>query len=556
MSMSPGNRCILIALTAAAVLAAGCSASAKSARAKAEVENPDPPAVAAARAEFLKGREAALAGDYQCAEDAFGKALELVRPAHGEPPADPETVSFSYELYAGILRYEALIPTPEAELQEAQDAQKVPELAPADTEATAADVAKARQDVDTDSAAVRYDIPIVVNDAVLRILAVYQNQLHDVIGRGLTRSGRYIPMIERIFAEEGLPKDLAQVAMVESSFIPRARSPKAACGIWQFIPSTGRDYGLTQNSVIDERNDPEKSTRAAARYLKFLYELFHDWYLAMAAYNAGEGKILRVMAKTGFSDFWQIAASGQIKPQTVNYVPGVIASTLIAKNPAHYGFEIEYEKPLAYDLVRLDRPVSLRHLAAAEDVSLEDLQMLNPELRTEVAPGGPGGYDMKVPVGAQVAVLTAFAAAPTAKPPTYRKYSARRGDTIASVAHRFHVSPAAVSAANGLPQNASLKKGKVVLIPRAEPVRVASKAVKPSRAASPTKVAKAKTRNPPAAPVHAAAKQYKVRGGDTLYAIAVKHGTTVAQLLAFNSLITPATIKPGDTLKIPAKSTH
>jgi len=556
MPPSSGNRCILIALTAAAALAAGCSASAKAVKAKAEVEKPDPPAVAAARAEFLKGREAALAGDYQCAEEAFGRAVEFVRPAHGEPPGDPETVSFSYELYAGILRYEALIPTPEAELQEAQDAQKVPELAPTDAEATADDVAKARQAVDTDSPTVRSDIPIVVNDAVLRVLAVYQNQLHDVIGRGLARSGRYIPMIERIFAEEGLPKDLAQVAMVESSFIPRARSPKAACGIWQFIPSTGRDYGLTQNSVIDERNDPEKSTRAAARYLKFLYELFHDWYLAMAAYNAGEGKILRVMAKTGFSDFWQIAASGQIKPQTQNYVPGVIASTLIAKNPSHYGFEVEYEKPLSYDVVRLDRPVSVRHLAAAEDVSLEDLQMLNPELRSEVTPGGPGGYDIKVPLGAQVSVLTAFAAAPTARPPSYRKYTAHRGDTIASVARRFHVSPASVSAANGLPQNASLKKGKVVLVPKPEPVRVASNTGKPSKSSAGTKAVKARSKTTEAAPVQAAAKQYKVRGGDTLYAIAVKHGTTVAQLLAFNSLIAPAVIKPGDTLKIPAKTTH
>ena len=313
--------------------------------------------------------------------------------------------------------------------------------------------------MDTDSPTTRYDIPIVVNDSVLRILAVYQNQLHDVIGRGLARSGRFTPMIERIFAEEGIPKDLAQVAMVESSFIPRARSPKAACGIWQFIPSTGRDYGLTQNSIIDERNDPEKSTRAAARYLKFLHASFHDWYRD-GRLQRWRGKILRVLAKTGFTDFWQIAASGLIKPQTVNYVPAVIASTLIAKNPSHYGFEVDYEEALDYDLVHLDRPVTLRSLAAAESVDLEDLQKLNPELRTEVTPGGPGGYDIKIPVGTQVAVLTAFAAAPTARPPSYRRYTARRGDTIASVARKFKVPPAAVSSANGLPQNAPPRRAR------------------------------------------------------------------------------------------------
>jgi membrane-bound lytic murein transglycosylase D len=324
--------------------------------------------------------------------------------------------------------------------------------------------------------------------------------------------------------------------------------------MWQFMSFTGKKYGLRIDPWVDERSDFEKSTRAAARYLKDLYERYGDWYLAMAAYNAGEGKILRVMAKTGFTDFWQIAASGLIKPQTVNYVPAVIASTLIVRNPAHYGFEVEYEAPLDYDLVRIDRPVSLRSLAAAEGVDLEDLQKLNPELRTEVTPGGPGGYDLKVPVGTQVAVLTAFAAAPTARPPSYRHYTARRGDTIASVARKFKVAPASLSSANGLPQNASLKKGKVVLIPKAEPVRVASKSVKPASGSSATKQARVKPKTAPAAPVETAAKHYTVRGGDTLYRIAVKHGTTVAQLLAFNSLIAPGTIRPGDTLKIPTKT--
>jgi len=540
-----------VGLTAAA---AGCSASAASQKTGTAWEPATPPtAVQAAREEFSKGREAALSGDFQCAEEAFARALEFVRPAHGEPPTDAATVDFSQELYAGILRYEALAPPVDVETQEAQDdSQRAPALAPLEPlDATPAAVAVARQAVDSDSATIPYDIPIVVNDAVLKILAVYQNDLHDVIGRGLARSGRFIPMIERIFQEEGLPRDLAQVAMVESSFIARARSPKAACGIWQFIPSTGREYGLTSNAVVDERSDPEKSTRAAARYLTFLHDLFHDWYLAMAAYNAGEGKILRAMAKTGFTDFWQIATSGLIKPQTQNYVPAVIASTLIARNPAHYGFEVEYEKPLAYDTVRLDRPVSLRNLAAAEGVTLEELQKLNPELRTEVTPAGPGGYDLKVPSGAQVAVLAAFADAPTARPPSYRRYIARKGDTLASIARRFRVAPASLAAANSLPLRAAVKRGRAVLIPRAEPVRVASHSKKPAKVLA-AKQRKAPTAGAPAVAV--AAKHYKVRGGDTLYRIAVKHRTTVAQLLAFNSFAVAPVIKPGDTLKIPAKA--
>jgi membrane-bound lytic murein transglycosylase D len=303
---------------------------------------------------------------------------------------------------------------------------------------------------------------------------------------------------------------------------------------------------------MDERNDPEKATRAAAKYLAFLHDLFHDWYLAMAAYNAGEGKILRSMERTGLTDFWQLAASGLLKPQTQNYVPAVIASTLIAKNPSHYGFEIEYEKPLAYEMVRLDRPVHLRHLVGPEGASLEDLQRLNPELRSDITPAGPGGYDLKVPAGAQIAVLTSFAAAPTAKPPTFRRYAARKGDTLASIARRFHATPASLAAANSLRMDVRLPRGRVVLIPRPEPVvRVASHTRKADKAPVTRAVKRAKTAPAPAPEKQA--RNYRVRGGDTLYRIALKHGTTVAQLLAFNSLAAPSVIKPGDTLRIPAR---
>ena len=201
------------------------------------------------------GREAALAGDFQCASEAFSRAVESVRPAGEEASADPVIIAFSTELYEGIVRYESMAPPVESEAQEM--AARAPMLAPPDSpDATPDALLKARQAVSTDSGTRAYDIPIVVNDSVLRILAVYQNDLHDIIARGLARSGRFVPMIERVFQEEGLPKDLAQVAMVESSFIPRARSPKAACGIWQFIPETGRHYGLTSNGVRGREKRP------------------------------------------------------------------------------------------------------------------------------------------------------------------------------------------------------------------------------------------------------------------------------------------------------------
>ncbi len=542
-----GKDCILAVLSAALLIGAGCSsASVASRKARVAAPPPDPPPVARAREEFARGREAALAGDFQCAAEAFARALDSVRPAGAEPPLDPATIQFSTQLYEGILRYEAMAPPVETIAEEMAD--RTPMLAPpVPPDATPDALMKARQDVSTDSGSITYDIPIVVNDAVLKILAIYQNDLHDVIARGLARSGRFIPMIERIFREEGLPRDLAQVAMVESSFIPRARSPMAACGIWQFIPETGRHYGLTSNASVDERNDPEKATRAAARYLRFLYDLFQDWHLAMAAYNAGEGKIVRAMEKTGLTDFWQLAASGLLKPQTQNYVPAVIASTLIAKNPAHYGFEVEYEKPLSYETLQLDRPVRLRHLAAANGATLDELQRLNPELRSEITPSGRDGYELKVPVGAREEVLVAFAQAPTARPPAFRRHVAKRGETLASIARRFRVPLATLASVNSLPQKGKLPRGRTVLIPRPEPVRVASNTRKNGKAYA---VKQGKASPAP----QTAARSYKVRGGDTLYRIALKHGTTVAQLLAFNSLPGPALIKPGDKLKIPVKA--
>jgi membrane-bound lytic murein transglycosylase D len=490
--------------------------------------------------EFTRGREAALSGDFQCAHEAFGRALETVRPVSGPVPTDPEVMAFSSDLYEGILRYEALAAPGETEASEGQG---TPDIAfPETPQTTQVALLQARQAVSSDSAEALADIPIVINDAVLRIVAAYQNDYHDIIARGLTRSGRFVPMIQRIFEEEGLPRDLAQVAMVESSFIPHARSPKAACGIWQFMPRTGRQYGLTSNAVVDERSDPEKATRAAARYLRYLHELFHDWYLAMAAYNAGEGRVLRAMERTGLTDFWQLAGSGLLKPQTQNYVPAVIAATLIVKNPSHYGFEVEYEKPLVYETVRLDRPVNLRRLAVTEQVPLEELQRLNPELRSDVTPRQPDGYELKVPLGGRSSVLAAFAAAPTARPPAFRRHLARRGETLASIARRSHVSLASLASVNSLPQRGKLARGKVVLIPEREPL-LAVKKGKGKLHSKATQVAQARPQP----------RSYRVRGGDTLYRIAVRHGLTVARILAVNALPAAGTIKPGDKLRIPAR---
>ena len=500
--------------------------------------------------QFALGREAALSGDFACAHEYFVEALDVARPAGAAGFSDPGFVAFSIDLYDGILRYEALAgPTEEAGNV---DAKISPELEGIESpKATEEAMTHARESITSDRDHSQYDIPIVINEPVLRLLAAFQEKFAGVISRGLSRSGRYMPMIHRIFEEEGLPKDLAQIALIESSFLTHARSPMQAHGIWQFMPRTGRQYGLSSNAIVDERSDPEKSTRAAARHLSYLHELFGDWYLAMAAYNAGEGKILRAMQRTGAKDFWSLAGMGAIRPQTVNYVPAVIAATLIAHNPLHYGIEVEYESPLEFETVYLDRPVRLQHLTDGDAISLEALKRLNPELSAAVVPRQPEGYALKIPMGSRPSILLAYSAAPTAVFTAPRRHVVRRGETLARIAKRYRVSVTALASANSISRKAKLARGRVLVVPGRSLVQTASVKKPKQTGKSPTRVAAATKRKAPAAKN---TRSYRVSRGDTLYRIAMRHGTTVARIMAVNSLPPRAMIRPGDRIKIPSRS--
>src|SRR5207237_35837 len=312
----PGRNCVRLCLLVGLTGLIGCSANPRRAAAP---RGPSASYAAMTKASeiFARGREAALAGAFDRAREYFARAIDALRPPSGPAPADPQLLDFSYQLYESALRYDALAgPAEEAGTSDGLMASELTEIA--EPQASEQAIVDAKEAIASDAGAVTYDIPITVNDAVLKVLAAFQTDLHGVIGRGLARSGRYIPMIHRIFQEEGIPRDLAQIALIESSFLAHARSPMNPPGICPFMP----------------------------------------------------------------------------RP---------------ARHPGHYGFDVQYEEPLEYETVVLDRPVHLRHLSS----SVETLKSLNPELSTAITPRQPEGYELKVPVGSRSSVLLAFAAAPT-----------------------------------------------------------------------------------------------------------------------------------------------
>jgi membrane-bound lytic murein transglycosylase D len=227
------------------------------------------------------------------------------------------------------------------------------------------------------------------------------------IAAGLRRSGRYVALARKIFAEEGVPQDLVWLAQAESGWNTNAYSAAAAYGIWQFIPGTGARFGLAQNSLIDERGGIEQPTRAAARYLRFLYNQFGDWMLAMAAYNCGEGNVARALARSRYKDFWSLHRQGLLPKETRNYVPIILSMILIAKRPEAYGFQVKPEPPLRYDVLPVTASVDLRSLANQCGVPVEILRGYNPELLTYST---PQNYRLRVPPGAQGTVQTALVA--------------------------------------------------------------------------------------------------------------------------------------------------
>jgi membrane-bound lytic murein transglycosylase D len=245
---------------------------------------------------------------------------------------------------------------------------------------------------------VNFDVPIQMNKQVKAYLVYFSTDRKAVIRRYLARSTRYLPMIKKVFQEAGLPEDLAYLAMIESGFNNKAYSQAAACGMWQFIRGTARRYGLVVNRYVDERRDPEKSTRAAAKYLLDLYKQFGSWYLAAASYNCGENRVQRELDQSNHKNFWQLSAHRCLPNETKNYVPQLIAATIIAKEPKKFGLKnIPYLPPRQVDTIQVDQPTSLTAAAVAVNVPKEEIADLNPELLRGVTPPDTPSFSLYLP---------------------------------------------------------------------------------------------------------------------------------------------------------------
>ncbi len=408
--------------------------------------------------------------------------------------------------------------------------------------------ARLRGLVEQEMAATPFDLPLVVNDRVLGIVNFFQTARgRKILETGLRRAGRYRAMIERILEEEGLPKDLLYMAQAESSFQPTARSRMKAVGLWQFMASRAQQYGLRVNWWVDERRDPEKSTRAAARHLRDLYERFGDWYLAIAAYNSGPLTIERAVARTGYADFWELLARNVLPRETRNYVPIILAVSVMAKNPERYGVSVEPEPPLAVQAVVVEKPTDLRLIAGAIGSDVPTLRQLNPHLLHNVTPRQPD-FALYVPAGTAETLRAALPAMPEDQRVLWPRHSVRRGDTLSSIALRYRSSAAAIAEVNGIGLRSLLRVGQVLLVPPTRSVQVVRELVghRSTRRSPPAEQAATPT-------VGGANGQtiYRVQPGDTLWSLARRYGTTVDALRRANEFLAARELRADDELVIP-----
>jgi membrane-bound lytic murein transglycosylase D len=469
-------------------------------------EDPTPPIdtlVAAVQADYDAGKQEENAGNNDQAQTDFDNAVKLIVKSGFQADADPRLSKLFDELGKEVNPDDINVA-----VVDDQDQEQAP-VPPAsideldDLSLPAGDPRLAMK-AESELISVRHDLPLTVNDSVLRYLSFFTTTRgRAIVERGLERGGRYNAMIRGVLKQEGLPQDLIYLAQAESAFQPDAVSRAGARGIWQFMPFDGEKYDLDRTYWTDERSDPEKATHAAAQYLRNLYGMFGDWYLAMAAYNSGPLTVARAVERTGYADFWHLQEMRALPVETRNYVPIIIALALVSKAPSQYGVQVYPEKPVPTEQIKLAHQINLKLVADATGTDVEDLRDLNPELLRGLTPS-ESDFVLNLPAGTKKTFENNIQQVPEDKWTSWRLHAAADGETLPEIARRYRVSLSSLEAANHLESHAEVPAGFLL--------------------------------NVPAAPPSARLIRYRVRRGDTLDRIAERFDVTVTQLKRWNHL--------------------
>jgi membrane-bound lytic murein transglycosylase D len=416
--------------------------------------------IARAEKEYKAGMANQQAGKTEEARKNFDNALNALLSSNLDIRSDERLQEEFDRIVAGVNQLD-----PSGTAVDA-DAQQKSEPAPIDETngLTPAPDAKIKAKAQAEVKNTRSDLPLMMTDQVAGYITYFSGRGRDTFERAFARSGRYHDMIVSTLRQEGLPQDLIYLAQAESGFHPLAVSRVGARGIWQFMGSRARGYGLSHNMWVDDRQDPEKSTRAAARHLKDLYNQFGDWYLAMAAYNSGPGTVQAAVKRTGYADFWELYRRNVLPKETRNYVPIILAVTIMTKNPSQYGLDtVVMDRPLDYDEVTINYPVDLRLIAECVGSTSGELQDLNPSLLRLTTPR-TGKFELHLPAGTKDLYQTAIASIPVDMRLWWRYHTVHPGDTLASLARNYHTAPKSIVSANHL-EDTELEADAKLVIP-------------------------------------------------------------------------------------------
>jgi len=475
---------------------------------------PDPVTelIAKAEQEYQAGEENYKAGHLEAAKQNFDRAFDLLLESSLDLRSDERLQQEFDHVLEGVngLELEAL---QQGDGFTEQKTEPAPIDETNDVTYTVDPNVKAKAEAEVKET--HSDLPLMMTDQVAGYINYFSTRGRGVLENALTRGGRYREMIQGILKEEGVPQDLIYLAQAESGFHPLALSHAGARGMWQFMASRAKGYGLERDWWVDDRQDPEKSTRAAAHHLKDLYSEFGDWYLAMAAYNSGPGTVQNAVKRTGYADFWELYRRNVLPKETRNYVPIILAVTIMAKNPQQYGLEeVVPEKPVPYDRVRIDYPVDLRLVAECVDASASTLQDLNPSLLRLTTPKNQE-FDLHLPAGTKDRYLSAIAAIPPDMRVWWRYHSVVPGDTLASLARVYRTNRQAIAQANGIAEDEELTNESKLIIPVA--------AGKHPLGEEPQSYSRRTT-------------AYRIRKGDTLQSVADNFGVPPVMVRRWNRL--------------------